>query len=132
MINPTGGIIRKDSMGDGHYGTSRGAGKTHKGVDYRCKPGQDVLMPVSGRLVRVSRPYSDRSLSGVKIQAKAMDLTMFYFAPDLNLIGKWVNAGEVIGIAQDVSLRYDKHKMFPHIHLQIDHFNPHVLINDFV
>ena len=129
MISPTGQGIRQDSMGDGHYGAKR-VNRRHTGVDYLCEPGQPIVMPIDGILVRKAKPYAEGELSGVAIQADKMDMKMFYFKPHDDLIGKYILQGEEIGIAQDVSEKHG-HKMFPHVHLEITAIDPDVFINDF-
>ena len=128
MINPTGGRVRIDSLGDGRYGKSRGR-RMHKGVDYECVPGQDVKMPVSGIITRIKRPYANSDLNGIEIKTPVMQVTIFYMEVYKDLIGKKVFSGYVIGKAQDVSKRYDG--MTPHVHLQIDSIDPSIFIEDF-
>lgn len=129
MISPTGKGIRQDPMGDGHYGAKRGK-RRHDGVDYCCDVGQPILQPISGVIEREAKPYASSDLSGVIIRGDHMVLKMFYFKPHEKLIGRYVSAGEEIGIAQDVSAKHGHH-MFPHIHLEITSMNPDVFINDF-
>ena len=118
MINPTGKDIRyADAWGRGHYGASRDHNRRHKGVDYLCEPGQQIRAPVSGRIVRKARPYAKSDYSGVLIQGEAVALKIFYFEPDVNLIGCHVEAGQVIGIAQDISKKYGE-DMLSHIHIE--------------
>ena len=123
MISPTGlGLRKEDEWGKGHYGAPRPHG-FHKGMDFICVPGHIVRMPINGRIVRKAKPYPDSFLSGVVIRNKDMEIKLFYFKPDNELIGKNVKQGENIGIAQDIRERYDD-RMIPHLHLQIDSLNP--------
>jgi len=63
---PTGLAIRgTDSYGSGHHGASRGT-RVHDGTDYKSTPGQQVKAPLSGKVTKISKPYSsgiDASLS---------------------------------------------------------------------
>lgn len=137
MFNPTGRQIRTDSRGSGHYGSSRGAGKMHKGTDFICEPGQEVRAPISGHIVRIAKPYGRNSqgslehalpeYSGVLIQNETMAVKMFYFEPLAVLIGKRVKAGNIIGTAQDISEKYGP-GMKPHIHVQVDSIDPVALL----
>lgn len=133
MINPTGKAVRIDSAGSGEYGAARGA-RIHKGTDYLCDVGQPVVSPISGRIVREARPYGrshvtrrliteQNEYSGVLIQGKNCAVKMFYLRLLPGIIGEYVTGGTVVGYAQDISLRYSD-DMRPHIHLQVDSFNP--------
>ncbi len=119
MISPTGLGIRKDSEGDGNYGASRGSRK-HNGIDYLCKKGQNVIAPFNMYISRISKPKANCSLSGIKWKSGTSNGRMFYFQPDLKLIGKHVTQGTVIGVAQSVSEFYKLPKMQDHIHFQIN------------
>jgi hypothetical protein len=133
MLSPTGkGLRRADKWGRGVYGASRDHGKKkHKGADYECEPGQDIIAPVGGVIVRESRPYPHPDwfsrYSGLIIENKYMEIRMFYLEPVRSLIGKTVNAGDLVGIAQDISIRYPD--MMPHIHLEIMSADPELFIN---
>jgi murein DD-endopeptidase MepM/ murein hydrolase activator NlpD len=126
MLNPTGMPIRgSDKWGEGRYGASRGS-RIHEGADYICEPGQPVRAPIEGEIVREAKPYPESGYSGLLIQGKYMAIKMFYLEPFRDMIGKHVAQGDIIGVAQDISKRYDK-EMTPHIHLQIEHLNPEIL-----
>ena len=118
ILNPTGKEIRSDDAGDGHYHAKRGS-RLHEGVDFVCVLHGPVLMPVTGKIIRLCYPYADKSYSGVYIKGDWCDIKMFYFKPNLDLIGKMVNQGDVIGSAQDITNRYQNQGMTPHIHLSI-------------
>ena len=125
FVNPTGRGVRMDGGGDGRHGAPRGKRK-HDGLDFACIPGQAVLMPVDGQIVRVSLPYKyDTNWRGVHIYHKRIELKMWYFKPDLGFIGRVCDAGEIIGYAQDISQRYEN--VTPHIHLRIVKIDPLLL-----
>ncbi|MCK5602603.1 M23 family metallopeptidase [Candidatus Pacearchaeota archaeon] len=129
MISPTGkSTVRSDSKGSGLYGARRG-GSRHKGTDYVCVPGQPVVAPISGVVVRKAKPYEGEEYSGVVIQGENMRIKMFYLQPLHGLIGTRVEQGQLVGCAQDISGKYGKNEMMPHIHLQIDSINPDIFIN---
>ena len=119
MISPTGLGIRVDSEGDGNYGTSRGT-RRHNGQDYLCKAGQSIKAPFDMIITRLSYPKSDHIMSGVAWQKGKSTGRMFYFEPDMNIIGNPVQEGDIIGIAQSVSKYYKLPKMKDHIHFQVN------------
>jgi len=104
MISPTKKEIRgTDGFGSGSYGARRGD-HIHKGVDYICIPGQMVVMPIAGVILREARPYAkDSRWSGVLIKGKNAEIKMLYLSPDKTLFGQNLNEGAMIGIAQDIS-----------------------------
>ena len=130
MINPTGGKIRSDAGGDGHYLASRKALSgpyQHRGSDLECQVGQVVKAPISGDFVRVALPYGKDSIyRGVEIHGPEGKIKMFYLMPNMDLLEKHVDEGHPIGIAQDIGKKWPK--CGPHIHLQIIEYNPELLI----
>lgn len=118
-----------DDFGSGLFNAPRGKEK-HNGVDYICEPGQVIISPVDGTIIRKAFPYTDKEFSGVLLENDSIILKMFYFIPDKKIIGSKVKQGERIGIAQDISKLYNdkKKKMIPHIHLQIEGIDPTVLM----
>jgi hypothetical protein len=128
MISCTGKPIRgTDPWGNGHYGASRGGSRIHLGSDFECKPGQHVVMPITGTVIRVARPYLSSDFSGLLIQNCKIVLKMFYFTPELRFIGQTLPKGHFIGIAQDISKRYEG--MIPHIHVQVESIDPSLLLD---
>ena len=125
MISPTGKGIRKpDKWGRGEYGQARGK-KLHKGGDYICEPGQDVVSPIAGLIIRKARPYRKGKFSGLLIQGRHIAIKMFYFKPTKNIIGHYVHQGDIVGVAQDIAEKYPG--MTPHIHVRIDSLDPEIL-----
>lgn len=125
FVNPTGKDIRNDSKGLGYYGAPRGYRK-HNGVDFGCEKRQPILMPVDGIIVRESLPYhDDLRWRGVHIINPRVEIKMWYFLPDRNLIGRRIMAGTQIGIAQDIGEKYEG--VTPHIHLRIVKCDPMLL-----
>jgi len=127
MISPTGKTtVRVDSMGSGHYGAKRG-GRVHTGTDYLCDPGQEVIAPISGKVIRKTKPYTGESFSGLVIKGSDVTVKMYYFKPTARP-GDEVLQGEVIGIAQDVRKKHGD-RMKPHVHLEITSMNADLFIN---
>jgi hypothetical protein len=130
MISPTGkGIRGTDTHGSGSYGSPRGK-HIHFGADYICIPGQEVVSPDDGKIIRIAFPYptmyKDIMFSGVLIRTVYCELKMFYFEPLKGVLFKDVSQGQVIGHAQDISLKYVG--ITPHVHLEITSINPELLI----
>lgn len=132
MISPTGKAIRDfDPFGSGRYGAPRGK-RVHRGVDFICEPGQEIVCPIGGlsgvvSVVREAKPYADTPYSGLLLKTETIVIKMFYFKPKMSLIGDFIAQGDVIGTAQDIAGRY--HGMTSHIHLEIVGFDPGVLLN---
>lgn len=133
MISPTGhGIRHDDKWGRGVYGASRDGGtRIHRGVDFIVSPiGQIVVAPCGGNVIRVKRPYAEPIkgvlFSGLLIQATDFEYTMFYLDPLSEVIRMRVEQGQIIGHAQDISLKYPG--MIPHIHMQFDSINPELFL----
>lgn len=119
FISPTGqGLRVRDDHGNGHYGAFRGSRGLHKGNDYLCDPGQEVIMPINKATIeRISMPYkNDNRFSGLFIRNPWICLRLFYFEPDVALIGKRVSMGNTIGIAQNIADKYPG--MLAHIHVR--------------
>ena len=131
MISPTGhGVRGYDKYGSGLYLAGRGK-RLHLGVDFICEPGQEIVAPSSGLVLREKFPYSEPVegvfFSGVQIQGTSFMITMFYFQMDKKLVKMNVKEGQVIGIAQDISLKHPG--IIPHVHLHFDSINPELFIN---
>ena len=122
MISPTGQGVRIDSKGSGEFLSMRGI-RLHRGTDFLCTPGQPVVAPIKGTIHRVVYPYEDDlGYSGIDLYRKHMLIRMFYLFPNLDLIGQEVEERDIIGVAQDISKRYDS-DMQPHIHVEV-YFDP--------
>ena len=133
LINPVESEIRNDAGGSGHYGASRSktVGEAiirykHHGTDYLCTLGQVVKAPCTGRILRHSYPYADKSYDGVVIEGKRIMLKMFYFKPFEHMIGADVLRGTPIGEAQDIGQRYNG--VTPHIHIEIMQADPEIFM----
>ncbi len=121
---PTGLAIRgTDSYGAGHHGASRGS-RVHDGTDYNSTPGQQVKTPISGKVTKISKPYSSgidaMVLSGVEIVASdGTTCWVWYMQPTVNIVGTVVKAGNsIIGTAKTLKNRY-KNGITDHVHVRI-------------
>lgn len=127
LLNWTGMGLREDSGGSGRFGASRGTRK-HQGYDRLCLVGQDVFAPMRGKMVR-SYPYiDDKKYTGCAIWADDFMIKMWYFTPIENILFTIVEAGQVIGQAQDISAKYGG-GMQPHVHLGLWGLHPTTLLN---
>jgi len=125
--NPTGKGIRKaDKFGAGHHGASRGS-RIHDGADYNCTAGQQVKSPLSGKVTKISRPYSSGTdaaiLSGVQIVASdGTTCQVWYMQPRPGIVGSVVEAGKtIIGTAKTLQNRYPG--ITDHLHVRIHRRN---------
>jgi hypothetical protein len=116
--------LRDDPAGLGHFGAPRAGGRTHRGIDYRCAPGGEVLAPVRGVVTRLGYPYGD-DLNWRYVEITGDDQLngperhrLFYVRPVCKE-GDQVTLDTVIGVAQDISERYPDQGMLPQIHYEI-------------
>ena len=128
------GEIRNDPGGMGFYGAPRKkivngqlVRYKHKGTDYAVKPGDKVYMPLTGVISRYAKPYVSGDYSGIELIARRGVFNMFYMELFSELLGKMVIQGTPIGIAQDISKKYDK--VTPHIHFEVVSLDPEVLMS---
>ena len=119
MISPTGKNIREDAAGSGKYGSPRG-NRLHKGVDYYCEKGQEIVAPFNMTIKRKAYPYHDMKMEGIEWAHGESTGYMFYFKVRDELVGKYVKQGQVIGEAQSISKYYSNKEMHDHIHFQIN------------
>ncbi len=117
----TSGPVRgTDKYGSGKFGVSRDGGKrSHQGLDLGALPGEKILSPIEGLVVREARPYAnDPKYVGVVIDGtgewKGYQVKMFY-VKGIKL-GR-VRAGEVVGTAQDLGKKYPG--IINHVHLEV-------------
>ena len=109
----------EDEWGRGNFGAPRGD-HTHRGIDIIVSPGDDIFAPLDGEIVRTAIPYDDdERFSGILIRGlqtwHGYEIKIFYMqcaAPPGH-----VNAGEFIGKAQSIALRYPG--ITNHIHVEL-------------
>lgn len=135
-MTPTLKGIRLDEAGSGLFNARRSRvtdGKSikykHNGVDYCCEPGQEVYAPWTGEVIREARPYATTDYSGLLIESKDIEYIIFYINPLPGIIKRYVTKMQLIGTAQDISLKYPGQGMTPHVHLQIERINPELLLS---
>ena len=114
-------IIRSDAAGDGHFGAARGA-RTHRGVDYVCRPGYFVFSPISGKVTRLGYVYvNDPFWRYVEITDNRKYRHRLFYVLPLIQFGELVVQGQIIGEAQNISDRYPdaEYPMIPHVHYEL-------------
>jgi murein DD-endopeptidase MepM/ murein hydrolase activator NlpD len=119
IISPTGKweVRGADKHGQGYFGASRGNRK-HNGIDLLIEPGQRIVSPIDGKVIRDAYPYAgDLKWSGCLIKGKGMEVKMFYMRLLKGIIGSQVKQGQEIGWAQNIAHKYAG--MLPHVHLEI-------------
>ena len=133
MISPTGhGIRYADKWGRGAYGAPRDNGsRIHNGLDFIVSPiGQKIVAPCAGLVVRIKLPYANPVknvlFSGILVRASDYEYTLFYFEPLKEIISTRIQEGQLVGHAQDISMKYPG--MIPHIHMQFDSINPEIFM----
>lgn len=105
-----------DPLGCGHFGAPRG-NRDHEGYDITIHKGQAIQSPITGTMKRISKPYSsDLFWNGLILKNDTYEVILWYFSPSIAK-GDFVFAGDVIGVAQDVSEKHGS-AMTPHIHVQ--------------
>jgi len=131
MINPTGGNVRRDAYGQGHFGAPREKDENgrikryrHRGKDFVCIPGQDVYMPFTAIPIRRKNPCP--GYHGVLFRGRGIIGTLFYVKVEDSIINIELKEGDVIGVAEDISLKFKG--VIPHVHFQIDKIDPDLLI----
>lgn len=115
--------IRNDSQGDGFFGASRGR-RRHNGIDILVTPGSAVYCPIEGVMLRMAYPYGTArgndqwegcAIIGVG-DHRGYEVKIFYMRPFV--IGDYLFPGDVIGVAQDISRKYNP-SMMDHLHVEV-------------
>ncbi len=118
VVNPM--TIRVDVGGNGHYNATR-IGHVHQGTDVRCKDGQAVYAPFSGKVTREAVPYpDDKRWRGIVLESDAgnYECKLFYCYPAGGVIGSQIERGQLIGYCQAISQKYTS-GVTNHLHIEI-------------
>ncbi|MDJ0922272.1 MAG: M23 family metallopeptidase [Henriciella sp.] len=103
-----------DAYGAGGFNASRGS-RVHQGLDYLFDPGEIVTSPVSGTVLRIGVVYLGTEFKLVEIETKEqLKLRILYVEPSVES-GQSIEAGQLIGRAQNIGLRYPG--ITPHVHI---------------
>jgi hypothetical protein len=126
--------VRVDEWGNGNFGASRGkhsdgSQKFHDGLDLVVVPGDAIFSPIDGTVEKVEYPYrSDLKWTGIQIVNGRVRVELWYMSPNKLLVDSYVNVGDTLGIAQNISLKYSE-TMKPHIHMRVTNLPLAYLIN---
>jgi murein DD-endopeptidase MepM/ murein hydrolase activator NlpD len=114
-----------DDWGDGSFLAPRGD-KSHKGVDFVARPGDELLSPVSGRVSKLGYPYpfvsNGFNYRYVQITDYKGNRHRFFYVEPVPATGLHIKKGDLIGIAQNISEKFTHPKRRPmknHIHYEI-------------
>lgn len=107
----------KDRYGSGQPGASRGS-RSHGGIDIVATPGQRILSPIDGLVIREAFPYKDdTSMRGILIRGSGSfsgwEVKIFYV---IGLFSGEVRAGGLIGHAQNL-VKYPG--ITNHVHMEV-------------
>lgn len=124
-----------DAYGSGAYGAVRDGGRRrHQGVDLIASPGEPVRAPIAGVVTRVGAAYAGQDrLRFVEIaNAQTRYLARVLYVSATVTPGAHVEAGDTIGSAQDLTVRYAL-GITNHIHVelvsnQMGHLDPTTLL----
>jgi murein DD-endopeptidase MepM/ murein hydrolase activator NlpD len=123
---PYRGLRNTDIYGSGAFGASRGSRK-HAGLDIIAQPGDDVVSPLDGRVVRIGLAYYGSVLGSLHIQGVGeyadARIKLLYVEPDVD-VNATVRRGQHIGQAQDVASYWHEKSprsgtMKNHIHIEL-------------
>ena len=106
-----------NKYGSGQFGASRDKGtRKHKGLDVKAVPHEAVFSPLDGVIVRECVPYAP--FTGLLIRGtgehSGYEVKLFYVQ---GLACGPVKAGELVGAAEDLSVKYPG--ITNHVHLEI-------------
>nr|WP_322624491.1 M23 family metallopeptidase [uncultured Flavobacterium sp.] len=119
-----------DNYGSGAFSASRDGGtRSHNGIDLVTQTGDPIYSPISGTVIRIAIPYAnDSRYKGLLIEGGGYSVKLFYIVPTI-AIGSTVKAGQQVGIAQDLTVKYPG--ITNHVHLEVYHngelINPETL-----
>jgi hypothetical protein len=120
FANIVHGLMRsrvKDDCGSGQFWASRDHhSRNHHGLDIVASPGETVLSPIDGNLVREAIPY--RPFTGLEIKGTGAyaSYTVKLFYVEAYGCGP-VSAGSPIGHVQDLKVKYPK--ITNHVHMEV-------------
>lgn len=116
-----------DAWGSGQFGAQRNKGeRTHNGLDIVVKSGDKIYAPFRGTIIREAVPYkNDKSYRGIVVKGlgewAGFEIKIFYTE---GLLSGEVKKGDVIGTAQDLTIKYPK--ITNHIHVEVTKNNQRI------
>lgn len=121
MVSPTRNIRLRgaEPTGNGWYGANRSGGRKHRGLDIVAIPGEAILSPIKGKVVRSGTVYTfTKKFKLLVISNDTYEVKLMYLDPHPFNPGDMVMEGQEIGKNQDVS-RYWGGGMINHIHMEV-------------
>lgn len=129
-VRPYRGTRGTDSWGSGVFGASRdGGGRAHAGLDCIAIPGDLVVAPFPGVIVRLGVAYPLSTLGSIHLRGhgdfEGWEAKLLYVASDPGLGGRMVAMGDRLGEAQDVAAYWRSQQpghvgdMKNHVHLEV-------------
>ena len=116
-LNSPVAALRRDGMGKGYFGASRGGKRTHEGVDLAIAPRMPVFAAKSGRVV-FSGPGKGYG-KYVEIAHPDGRSTRYAHLSELCVQkSDWVSRGQVLGTSGKTGNAADK-RIRPHLHFEI-------------
>lgn len=118
-VNPTGGGIRgQDDQGSGEFFLAARKGGGHGGLDLTSTPGQPVRAPFSGALT-VDKAMQYKGLPYADIQNARFTGRLLYLQKVTVQAGSFVQKGQIIGFAADITGIPGYQGITNHIHFQV-------------
>lgn len=112
-----------DNWGRGDYGAPRGSRK-HKGKDFCCAPGSEILAHKHGRVTKIGYPYDDDEdhdgkpdYTYVEIEDPRGNKCRYFYVKPLVTVGDMIATGQLIGTSQALGPKYDG--ISEHVHIEV-------------
>jgi murein DD-endopeptidase MepM/ murein hydrolase activator NlpD len=106
-----------DPYGSGQFAAPRDHhSRQHNGLDIAASPGDAVLSPIGGNLVREAIPYAPFTGLLIEGTGEYVGYSVKLFYVEANQCGP-VGAGGLIGYAQDLKYKYPE--ITNHIHMEV-------------
>ena len=125
LNSPTGGGIRNDSGGLGHYGALRGS-RLHGGIDFSSTDGQNIISPIDGKVRNFIGNSSRKPMLEVIPNNSNLGfdkIQMLYVDPPQGLNYSFsfrnISSGDIIGRSVNLQSLGYRANVGPHIHLQM-------------
>lgn len=126
LASPTKILILRgdDPTGHGYYGAKRSwkADGKHHGLDIVTVPGEPIYATNKGK-ARIGQVYADHKegkelMQLIEVTGPEYKVKLMYVEPCISQ-GSYVNQGELIGFAQNISAYHNSKDMINHIHAQV-------------
>lgn len=108
-----------DNAGNGDFGSSRVNGRKHLGEDILVIPESSILAITSGVVTRLGYAYTGAHYRYVEITPSEFYAIRYFYVQPRVFEGQIIKAGDIIGLAQDITARYPDQGMRPHIHIEV-------------